>query len=149
MIFQNRFLHPSQFATQIDNALNRLLDPTMIQPSLNIAAHQPSMWIPPLQNHVKINVNISFLNVDTLIGIGFIIRTSDEIYVKAETKSEYAGNAEEAECRGILEAIKEGIIHQLRNIELETDDKAAANYLAGKPTNVSWTAANILDEVKH
>ncbi|KAF5176469.1 Ubiquitin and wlm domain-containing metalloprotease [Thalictrum thalictroides] len=104
---------------------------------------------PQFQRNVakyKAAMEVLFLNADSPIGIGYLTRNSAGTFLYAGTESGNAGSAEEGECRAILQAAKEANRQQLKNIELETDNQGAANYLTGKSANISWSSINILDE---
>ncbi|KAF5207394.1 hypothetical protein FRX31_003019 [Thalictrum thalictroides] len=108
-----------------------------------------SIWIP--QNHgiLKMNVDISFTKADCFIGIGFILRYSNGLFICASSDSGLAGNVEEAECKGILSAVCRGTSLKLKEVIIEFDCRGAINYLQGKDSNISWTANNVLDEAIH
>ncbi|KAF5185866.1 hypothetical protein FRX31_024546 [Thalictrum thalictroides] len=108
----------------------------------------PTIWIPPTDGIIKINVDITFRNPETAVGIGYILRDSAGNFISAGTKSANAGTSEQAECWGIHAAIQEGVRCNLKHVQIESDNKAAVDYLQGKPTNLFWSSSFILDEAK-
>ncbi|KAF5182282.1 hypothetical protein FRX31_028131 [Thalictrum thalictroides] len=88
------------------------------------------------------------MDADQPVTIGFIIRNCDGDFLLAGTDCCRAVSAEEAECKGLLLAVKTGICQGLHDVVFETDNKNAANYLAGIPASLSWSSVNILDEAK-
>ncbi|KAF5196735.1 hypothetical protein FRX31_013668 [Thalictrum thalictroides] len=148
--FQNLYVSPARIASFIDITLGRLqklVSPnSLIQKQLSI---YPTIWIPPKKNVIKINVDISFRSAGTAIGFGFVFRDSMGTFLLAGSKAGHAGTAEQAECWGIYEALQQGLKYKLRNIQIESDNKAAVDYLLGKQANLSWTSTNILDNAKN
>ncbi|KAF5197876.1 hypothetical protein FRX31_012536, partial [Thalictrum thalictroides] len=67
---------------------------------------------------------------------------------KSSTESGNAGSAQEAECQGILAAIRGGIRQQLKLVMIETDNKGIADFLNNQDCNLSWTASNFLEAAK-
>ncbi|KAF5184740.1 hypothetical protein FRX31_025672 [Thalictrum thalictroides] len=60
-----------------------------------------------------------------------------------------AGTSEEAECKGMLSAVRWCINLKVSRLELETDCKGAADFLNGVQTNLSWSSTAILQELQH
>ncbi|KAF5188038.1 hypothetical protein FRX31_022375 [Thalictrum thalictroides] len=60
------------------------------------------------------------------------IRNSFGCFLSAGTQCSTTGTAEKAECKGILAAIRARIAIKLTDLEVETNNKAVAGYLAGK-----------------
>ncbi|KAF5181673.1 hypothetical protein FRX31_028740 [Thalictrum thalictroides] len=96
-----------------------------------------TIWIPPASGTIKINVDISFKSVDCTMGIGYIFRDPTGTFLTAGTKSGNASNSEEGECWGILTAVQQGIKYKLKNVQIESNNKLAVNYLQGEDVNLS------------
>ncbi|KAF5178788.1 hypothetical protein FRX31_031625, partial [Thalictrum thalictroides] len=146
MIFQNIQVHHETVARNIDH----IVDKHHIQNLTEICRSQhpsaASIWLPPQIGNIKINVDISFCNADSLISIGYIFINSNGKFIFAGIEHSTTGSAEEAKCRGLLAAVKRGVCQQLKHVEIDSDNKGAVDYLQGKPSNLSWTATNFLDE---
>ncbi|KAF5183005.1 hypothetical protein FRX31_027408 [Thalictrum thalictroides] len=95
---------------------------------------QPSIWIPPKKDIIKINVDISFRTAANPIGIGFSFRDYKGKFLLAGTVGGKAGSSEEAECWGILEAIRQGLHQQLRIIE-SRESQQSLLFIETNPTS--------------
>ncbi|KAF5178212.1 hypothetical protein FRX31_032202 [Thalictrum thalictroides] len=158
LIFQNRFPSSVKTAQAIDTHLDKLQ--VQLMPNSDAQTHHHSMseynttdiqhssWLPPQNDRIKINVDISFVNHDSPVTVGFLMRLSNGQFLSAGSDICYASSSEEGECRGVLIAVKECLKHQLRKVEIESDLKSIADYFAGISVNLSWTSISILEEAK-
>ncbi|KAF5196097.1 hypothetical protein FRX31_014315 [Thalictrum thalictroides] len=112
----------------------------MLKLSTKLRTHLTSagtIWVPPEIGKTKINVDISFSDVDSPVSIGYVFRNSKGHFILAGIEQSTAGTSNEAECRGILAAVKRGVCKQLKQVDIESDSKEAIGYLRGKPNNLS------------
>ncbi|KAF5206484.1 hypothetical protein FRX31_003932 [Thalictrum thalictroides] len=144
--FQNIYLNPARIAYSIDFSVFRLCASLSSSQTTVPITLQASFWIPPCQNVCKINVDVSFRNQTSPIGIGCIIRNSDGKFLYAGTVSGHASSVEEAESEGVLFAIQKGVELHLKAVVIETDNKGVADYLQNQPSNLSWSTHAILDQ---
>ncbi|KAF5179077.1 hypothetical protein FRX31_031335, partial [Thalictrum thalictroides] len=119
-------LSPTTIAYQINSLIFKLFGQHDIQAQFSQNLVTRSIWIPPSEKQVKVNVDIAF-----------IIRNCDGDFLLAGTDCCRVASAEEAECKGLLLAVKTGICQCLDDVVFETDNKNAANYLAGIPASLS------------
>ncbi|KAF5191071.1 hypothetical protein FRX31_019340 [Thalictrum thalictroides] len=141
-VFQDKLIPPHIVATQIDKMVFRLNGSISDLAALPEQPVLSKKWVTPMMNNVKINVDISFLNYDTPIGIGYVIRSCNGSFLYAGTECGYADSPELVECYDIFAAVQGGVRQQLKHVELETDNLTVANYLAGIPVNLSWQSVN-------
>ncbi|KAF5205742.1 hypothetical protein FRX31_004670 [Thalictrum thalictroides] len=114
--------------------------------SIPEAPSQGTIWIPPLDPYVKVNVDIKFSSPDERFGACYICRDTKGMFISAGTCSGSAGSSEQAECAGILSAVQWAAKQGLKCIELETDGRAVVEFLNGNAANISWVSTNLLNE---
>ncbi|KAF5186614.1 hypothetical protein FRX31_023799 [Thalictrum thalictroides] len=97
-----------------------------------------TIWVPPETRTTKINVDISFSVADSPISIGFVFRNSKGHFILAGIEPNTAGTSSEAECHGLLAAVKRGVCKQLKHVEIKSDSKEAIDRLS------SWKAKQLI-----
>ncbi|KAF5208421.1 hypothetical protein FRX31_001978 [Thalictrum thalictroides] len=119
-IFQNKIIDVRTVAdcfrkniTEIMNVGERSSDAHLIGSKI----HQ-TIWIPPDLRNLKVNVDIKFTSPNERFGAGFICRDSKGLFTSAGTCTGSAGSSEQAECSGILSAIKWAKQQGVKRMEL-------------------------------
>ncbi|KAF5196740.1 hypothetical protein FRX31_013673 [Thalictrum thalictroides] len=56
------------------------------------------------------------------------------------------GSSEQAKCSGILSATRWALSQGVRRMELETDCRAAAQFLNGQSSTIVWLSTSLLNE---
>ncbi|KAF5193745.1 hypothetical protein FRX31_016669 [Thalictrum thalictroides] len=88
-------------ARQFDIAVDRQIGPQ--QPQISASSYItdisliPSRWIPSEIGNVKINVDVSFFDATTPIGIGYLVKNLIGTFIFVGTESGHAGSAKEGE----------------------------------------------------
>ncbi|KAF5186632.1 hypothetical protein FRX31_023781 [Thalictrum thalictroides] len=82
---------------------------------------------------------ISHSFLPQLIGIGYILRSSNGAFILAGNQCGNTATAESTKCQGILTAAGWAINQQLKVFEIETDCQSAADYLNGAQNSLSWS----------
>ncbi|KAF5203758.1 hypothetical protein FRX31_006653 [Thalictrum thalictroides] len=145
MVHQNKLIDPVIVMKQIAELMICYDNTFSSTPRFQKDDQTPTIWIPPCINYFKLNVDIRFLNANTRIGIGFILRDTNGNFAGVGSCSSSAGSSEEAEAKRIVEALSWVLDKSLSNLILEIDHLDAANYLNGKDSSVSWRSSTILD----
>ncbi|KAF5204865.1 hypothetical protein FRX31_005546 [Thalictrum thalictroides] len=114
-VFQNVYVDPAKTASFIDYSVDRIQNIASTYSNLQHARIHPTIWIPPGKGSTKINVDISYKSADSPIGIGFIFRDYKGSFILAGIVAGNVGSSEEAECWGILAAIRQGIQQHLEH----------------------------------
>ncbi|KAF5202143.1 hypothetical protein FRX31_008270 [Thalictrum thalictroides] len=110
------------------------------------AVADAKIWIQPNQNNIKVNVDINFTSSADSFGVGYIARNSNGNMLSAGNCSGSARTSEQAECSGILSATRWTLNQGIKRMELETDYRAAAEFLNRHTTNIAWSSAILLNE---
>ncbi|KAF5194337.1 hypothetical protein FRX31_016079 [Thalictrum thalictroides] len=143
MVHQNKLIDPVIVMKQIAELMICYDNTSSSTPRLQKEDQTPTIWIPPCINYVKLNVDIRFLDANTRIGIGFILRDTNGKFAGAESCSSSACSSEEAEAKGIVEALSWALDKSVSNLILETDHLDTANYLNGKDSSVTSRSSTI------
>ncbi|KAF5192209.1 hypothetical protein FRX31_018202 [Thalictrum thalictroides] len=101
-VFSNVQSDPRTIAGHIDMIVDRQLNLRSTSTvNQNFHSQHGLIWIPPLQENLKLNVDITFISPDFDIGfgIGFILRNHLGIFQSAGCQRGGATSAEEAECK--------------------------------------------------
>ncbi|KAF5191011.1 hypothetical protein FRX31_019402, partial [Thalictrum thalictroides] len=59
-----------------------------------------SIWVPPMSDFIKINVDVAFSHSAAPFGIGYIMRNSSGKFLFASTETGNSTSPNEAECWG-------------------------------------------------
>ncbi|KAL5697815.1 histidine decarboxylase [Ranunculus cassubicifolius] len=109
--------------------------------------HISKPWTPPPPTVLKINVDISFINNNSPICIGYVLRDDNALFLAGGTATDRGGDPERGECLGIRHATMWAYSLGCSKVILETDHKDAANYLCKRKHNLGWISMGILDDV--
>ncbi|XP_026443289.1 uncharacterized protein LOC113343256 [Papaver somniferum] len=108
------------------------------------------VWQLPLQNEVKINMDVAFDYNTKTIGLGLLIRDYTGFFQGIRCKFINGGvDSEQAECLVLKEAILFARQRNLRNVVLESDNLNVVNAVKNANSSVHWRNQVHVDEIRH
>ncbi|XP_026399116.1 uncharacterized protein LOC113294964 [Papaver somniferum] len=120
------------------------------QSTLNKSLQFTSTWEPPFIGQLKINIDVSYDDVDKEFGFGLIIRDYTGTCRGVRGRHCNGGlNAEHSERFGVLEAIKWVKDLNLSNLVFESDCINVVNSLKGATLDVQWENQGFVIEIRH
>ncbi|BBH08473.1 hypothetical protein Prudu_020678, partial [Prunus dulcis] len=150
-VFKGGAPEPIGLLARADRAAKEFLDANILplhhHPSLP-TLDSDSVWFPPHQGSVKVNIDGSWKNGSCKAGLGIVIRNSDGLLCAGQAGPYQCISALHAEAAAAIKGLHLASQNGFAVIVLETDSKVLVEGVNGSTLNRAWSILPLLEEIR-